>query len=621
MSDLDDDERAHRMTFRRRALVLGGVQAAGLCALGWRFFNLQVLQEGRYAPLAEDNRINLQIIAPKRGRILDRNGVELAGNDEVFRASLIPALTQDVRASLAQFRRIIPLSADDAEKIARRAKSQNRNIAIPIASDLTFEQVAKINVFAPQLPGIRTEIGWRRRYRQGSAVGHIVGYTGRVERLSLDDDAVMRLPGAKIGKSGIEAGQEAILRGRGGSQKIEVDARGRIVRTLETLDPVAGRDVTLTIDIALQRRVMERLQVERRASCVGIDIATGGVVVMASTPNYDPAEVADGLTDEAWQRLAGSAEHPMTHRAISGQYPPGSTFKMVTALAALQAKRVNTVERITCTGRYVLGDTTFRCWHRSGHGAVNIHEALRSSCDVFFFEMARRLGIETLADVARLCGLGTAYDCGLSDPKAGLVPDPDWKRGRLIGSWLGGETILAGIGQGYMLTTPVQLAVMTARIASGKAIVPSLVKRGADEDAPHFDDLGFDEAHLRTVRSGLVAVVNDPEGTGKNAALGPGMPQVAGKTGTSQVSRASSDSAQEALPWKLRDHALFVSYLPAGAPRYAFSAIVEHGGGGGATAAPLVRDLMTMVLERDAAVMQGAVRDGPAPAAAADREG
>jgi penicillin-binding protein 2 len=621
MSDLDDDERAHRMMFSRRALILGGVQAAGLGILGLRFFNLQVVQEGRYAPLAEENRINLQVVAPKRGRILDRNGVELASNEEVFRAILIPALTADVKASLAQFRRIVPLTQEDAEKIARRAKKQNRNIAIPIASDLTYEQVAKINVFAPQLPGIRTEIGWRRRYRQGPAVGHIVGYTGSVERLSLDDDAVMRLPGARIGKSGIEAGQEAALRGRGGAQKIEVDARGRIVRTLENLDPVAGRDVALTIDVGLQRRVMERLQAERRASCVGIEIATGDVVVMASTPGYDPAEVAEGLSADAWQRLAGSAERPITNRAISGQYPPGSTFKMVTALAALQAKRVNTVERVTCTGRYVLGDTTFRCWNRSGHGAVNIHEALRSSCDVFFFEMARRLGIETLADVARLCGLGTAYDCGLSDPKAGLVPDPDWKRGRLIGGWLGGETILAGIGQGYMLTTPVQLAVMTARIASGKAVVPSLVKRGADSAAAAFESLGFDEAHLGAVRNGLIAVVNDDEGTGKNAALGPGMPRVAGKTGTSQVSGASSDRAQDALPWKLRDHALFVSYLPAAVPRYAFSAIVEHGGGGGAVAAPLVRDIMTMVLERDAAAPLGASGLGVAAPAAPGREG
>ncbi len=609
------------MMFSRRALILGGVQAAGLGILGLRFFNLQVVQEGRYAPLAEENRINLQVVAPKRGRILDRNGVELASNEEVFRAILIPALTADVKASLAQFRRIVPLTQEDAEKIARRAKKQNRNIAIPIASDLTYEQVAKINVFAPQLPGIRTEIGWRRRYRQGPAVGHIVGYTGSVERLSLDDDAVMRLPGARIGKSGIEAGQEAALRGRGGAQKIEVDARGRIVRTLENLDPVAGRDVALTIDVGLQRRVMERLQAERRASCVGIEIATGDVVVMASTPGYDPAEVAEGLSADAWQRLAGSAERPITNRAISGQYPPGSTFKMVTALAALQAKRVNTVERVTCTGRYVLGDTTFRCWNRSGHGAVNIHEALRSSCDVFFFEMARRLGIETLADVARLCGLGTAYDCGLSDPKAGLVPDPDWKRGRLIGGWLGGETILAGIGQGYMLTTPVQLAVMTARIASGKAVVPSLVKRGADSAAAAFESLGFDEAHLGAVRNGLIAVVNDDEGTGKNAALGPGMPRVAGKTGTSQVSGASSDRAQDALPWKLRDHALFVSYLPAAVPRYAFSAIVEHGGGGGAVAAPLVRDIMTMVLERDAAAPLGASGLGVAAPAAPGREG
>lgn len=599
MADDDTEQRLARQTFSRRALVVGGVQAAGLGLVGWRLFNLQVVQEGRYAPLAEENRINMQVFAPRRGRILDTAGLVLADNDEVFRVTLTPVLAGDVASVLALVRRIVPLTPDEVEKIARRTKKQSRNSATVIATDLTFDQVAKLNLLAPQLPGIRTEIAWRRRYAQGSAVGHVVGYVGSVERLSLDDDAVMRLPGARVGKSGVEAGMETVLRGHGGAQKIEVDARGRIVRNLEQFDPKPGRDIALTIDTRLQRKVLDRLAQDRRASCVAIDTRTGAVLVMASTPGYDPAEFSDGISEAAWRRLTSSADNPLLNRAISGQYPPGSTFKMVTALAALQAKMITTEERISCDGSFALADTTFRCWKREGHGSMALHEAIRSSCDVYFYELARRLGIESLADVARLCGLGTVYDCGLSDAKPGLVPDPDWKRGRKNAKWLGGETILTGIGQGYMLTTPLQLAVMTARVASGKAIVPTLLKREAGAPEAYFAELGFDEAHLAAVRRGLIAVVNEDGGTGANAQLGDGQPRVAGKTGTSQISRASSDTAQEHLDWGLRDHALFVSYVPAEQPHFAFAAIVEHGGGGGATAAPLVRDVMRMVLEHE----------------------
>jgi penicillin-binding protein 2 len=601
--DSDDDEQ--RMQFTRRSLVLGGVQAAGFGVLGWRLFNLQVVDQGRYAPLAESNRINLQILAPKRGRILDVRGTVLADNEEVFRVSIVPAFAGDVTSVLSMLRRIVPITSDDIEKIARRSKKQSRHLAIVIANDLTFDQVAKINVFQPHLPGIRTEVAWRRRYQQGPAVGHIVGYTGGIERLGVDDDAVKRLPGARIGKGGVEAGMEVALRGKGGAQKIEVDARGHLVRNLETIDAVPGQDLSLTIDTELQRKVVERLQQERRASCVGINIQTGAVVVMASTPGYDPAELADGITGGAWQRLAASQEKPMINRAISGQYPPGSTFKMVTALAGLQANHISPSDHITCGGSFGYGKRSFRCWKRSGHGAMALHDALRESCDVYFYELARRIGIETLSDVARLCGLGVTHSCGLVDAKPGLVPDPDWKRGRRNAGWLGGETVLTGIGQGYMLTTPLQLAVMTARIASGKAVVPTLIKPTPGSAETYFADLGFNPSHLDVIRRGLVAVVNESGGTGGRASLGEGAPIVAGKTGTSQVSRASSDTSTENLPWHQRDHALFVSYVPAGSPRYAFAAVIEHGGGGGANAAPLVKDVMSLVLAHEGIFSSG----------------
>ncbi|MGL4395656.1 MAG: penicillin-binding protein 2 [Hyphomicrobium sp.] len=611
----DDEEQTAKRRFSRRAIVVGGAQTAGVGLLGWRLFQLQVVEEGRYAPLAEENRINIQVIAPKRGRIFDRRGAVLADNEETFRATVTPSLAGDVAGVLNRFRLIHPMSQDDIEKLAKRAKKQSRNAPLIIANDLNFEQVAKINMLAPHLPGVRTEVAWRRKYPHGSAVGHVVGYVGSVERAGVDDDAVLRLPGMRIGKSGIEAGLETELRGEGGAQKIEVDARGHIVRNLETLEPRAGADLTLSIDTDLQRKVLDRLQRERRSTAVVIDIPTGEVVVMATTPGYDPAEIVDGISEESWQRLMSAEDKPMLNRAISGQYPPGSTFKMVTALAGLHANLIDPAERIACTGRYELGEQVYRCWKRSGHGKVNLHQALRESCDCYFFDLARRIGIEGIADMARVLGLGQTFTCGLAQQKAGLVPDADWKRGRWGAGWLTGETLLAGIGQGYVLSTPLQLAVMTARIATGTAVEPTMLRRGAAEPARQFASLGLDEAKLQAIRRAMIAVVNEDGGTGGNAMLADATLRVAGKTGTSQVSRLSSETAQNDLPWEQRDHALFVAYVPVNAPRYAIATIVEHGGGGGATAAPLAKDILDAVFaaQLDVASAPAATGDAAAP--------
>lgn len=601
MFEHDNEERQARRAFTRRAILIGGGQLLGFSALAWRLFQLQVLDEGRYDPLADENRTSLQVLIPKRGRILDRNGAVLADSEETFRVTLTPALAGDVASVLEEFRRFVPLRQDEVEQIARRAKRQSRNMPITIASDIPFDMLARINLFAPYLPGIRTEVAWRRRCRAGLAAGHVVGYVGSVERLSIDDDALMRVPQMRIGKSGVEAGMEQELRGDGGVQKIEVDARGRMMRNLEVRDPVPGRDVRLTIDSGLQWRVFERVRNERRAACVVLDVKGGEIVAMASTPSYDPALVTDTVDEAAWRRLLADKEKPLLNRAIGGQYPPGSTFKMATALAGLHMKAITPAEKLTCRGYYDLADHRFRCWNRTGHGPVSLHEALRESCDVYFFEVARRLGIDAIADMARMLGMGQIYNCGLPQQKAGLVADPDWKRGRWNAGWLAGETVLAGIGQGYMLASPLQLAVMAARVATGRSVEPTIIKYSGNPRAGEFPDLGLDETKLAAVRRGLKAVVNEEGGTGRNAALGEGKPLVAGKTGTSQVHSHSVNVPQEALPWEQRDHALFIGYVPADAPCYAVAAVVEHGGAGGTVAAPLVRDVIDSVLDVDPA--------------------
>ena len=599
MPDGDDHDRQQRSVLARRAVLLGLGQAAVLGALATRLYQLQVTEAARYAPLADDNRINTLALAPMRGRILDRFGTLLAGNDEAFRVTLVPALASDLPASLERLAQIVPLPPEEQAKVLARARKQAPNLPIVVALDLSWEQVARVNLHAPELPGIEAETYGRRRYIHGTTVGHVVGHVGAIERIGLGDDPVLRIPGMRIGRTGVERGMDARLRGVGGAIRREVDARGRIVRDLLRTDPRPGSDVVLTIDLELQQLVLKRLAEEKRGAAVVLDVASGEVVAMASVPAIDSAQIAAAPVRTGTRRLERRGADPLVNRATSGLYPPGSTFKIATVLAALEAGAVDLRERIECTGSFEYYDRTFRCWKRSGHGRCDLHRAIRESCDCYHYEIARRVGIEKIAAMAVRLGCGQVFAAGIAPQSAGIIPTPSWKRGRYGKPWVGGETLLAGIGQGYVLTTPLQLAVMTARTATGRAVVPTLVRPEAGKAPPQFAALGISERSLGALRRALHAVVNEDGGTGTRASLGEGEPDVAGKTGTSQVNRRSTDRAQDDLAWEERDHALFVGYVPAQAPRYAVAAVVEHGGGGGVTAAPLVRDIMLDVLRRD----------------------
>lgn len=602
MFQRQSDDRIERRQFTRRALLFGALQVCTFGLIGSRLFRLQVLDGARYAPIAEDNRINIQMLAPTRGRIFDRFGEVLADNREAYRAVLVPTLAGDVRAVVAQFSRLVPIAPDEQERIAQRAR-RSANVPVLLTSDLTFEQIAEINLFAPQLPGIRTEVDSRRQYYHARTVGHVVGFVGAVERHAMDDDPLLRLPGLRIGKTGVERGMEEPLRGEAGHVKHEVDARGRIVRNLEQIEATGGGDIVLTIDTKLQASVLQRLQKERRAAIVAMDVTSGEVVAMASVPQFDPVaasiEAPPPRGPRQARRVPKLHDNPMLNRAIRGAYPPGSTFKMVVALAALESGVVSLRERIPCEGRFEYYNHTYRCWKRRGHGPCDLHRAIKESCDCYFYEIARRTGIEAIAKMARRFGLGVLHDCGIAHQRTGVVPDPEWKQTRLGKPWLGGETILAGIGQGYVATTPLQLAVMTARIASGRAVAPQLVRPAPGVVPAVPPSLGLKPEWLDAVRKALFSVVNEDGGTGSNARIESDGSKVAGKTGTSQVSRLSSERSQGELKWEHRDHALFVGYAPAAAPRYAVVAIVEHGGSGGQSAAPLVRDVIEELLERD----------------------
>jgi penicillin-binding protein 2 len=598
-----DDESRIRNRFTRRALLVGGTQTALLGLIGHRLYDLQINSAERYALLADENRINVQGIAPIRGNIHDRFGLLLAESRENLEVTIIPDLARDVPQVLDRLAGIIKLDAEERARVVAATKRQSKLAPILVRAGLTWEEFARVNVLAPQLPGVFAQVGMKRVYYRGSDVGHVVGLVSLPDKDDLNVDPALRLPNLKIGKSGVELGMEAALRGEPGEIRREIDAHGRIVRDLNERPSVNGRNLMLTIDTELQASVLKRMAAEDHSAVVALDARSGDILSLASTPVYDTAAVAEGISAEDWKRIVETPGNPLVSKAIRGQYPPGSTFKMVTALAALDAGLVTTKTRITCRGEIEIAGQRFGCWKRGGHGGVRLNDALRLSCDVYFYELAKLCGIERIADMARRLGFGQIHQCGIGGQKPGLIPDTEWKRSALNRRWFLGETLHAAIGQGYVLATPLQLAVMTARLATGKTVTPRLIRQtlaGATGDV--VPDLGISTVALDAVRAGLRAAVNEG-GTGSAAHLGIKGVVMAGKTGTAQVTKLSRGRSSASLERRLRDHSLFVGYAPYEAPRYAVAAIVEHGGGGSAAAAPLVRDVMRMLIERDPAAM------------------
>ncbi|MDH3580036.1 MAG: penicillin-binding protein 2 [Hyphomicrobiales bacterium] len=599
MKDSRELMKIQKRRFTRRALMIGTGQLGLFGLLGWRLHSLQVVEASKFALLAEENRINLQLLAPERGLIVDRFGKTVADNTNSYRVLLVPDLSNDVAASLDRLERIITVSEEARARVLRQARRQSPYIPIVVANSLTWREFAQINILAPGLPGIQTDILPVRRYRNGYAMAHIVGYVGAANKHEVNDDPVVRLPGFRIGKSGVERGFERALRGVAGNVKLEVDARGRAIRKLEQIGAHKGRELVLTIDEHIQAKAMERIAEERRAAIVALDARTGEIIAMASTPSYDLNSIVKGLTANYWNDLASAPDDPMTNKAVRGQYPPGSTFKMVTALAGLEAGVITEKTKFHCYGGYSYHRAHFGCWKRGGHRAVRLHKAIKQSCDVYFYTVAEKIGIKKLSAMGRKLGLGQTYDFGFPQQKAGVMPTPGWKRATLGLPWYGGETIIAGIGQGFVLTTPLQLAVMTARIATGRQVVPRIVRPDPDEPAKLPEKLGIPEDHLQAVRTGMWAVVNEGGGTAGRARLGIAGVEMAGKTGTSQVNSASSGRKSSQLKWEQRDHGLFVAFAPADNPRYAVAVVVEHGGSGSRAASPVARDIMIELVNRD----------------------
>lgn len=594
-----------RRVISRRGLLLGGAQLGIAGTLFWRLRDMQLNQSEQFHLLAEENRINLRLLPPTRGLIVDRNGVMLAGNEQNYRVVIKRDDAGDIDLVLARLARLIPLSEEDIER-ARRDMLRNRPfVPVTVAERLSWEEISRVASNAPALPGVTPEMGLSRSYPLREDTAHVVGYVGPVSERDLEaletPDPVLMIPRFQIGKSGVERMAEDRLRGRAGSQRVEVNSVGRVMRELDRVEGTPGGNVHLTLDAKLQNYALERLH-GHSAAAVVLDIASGDILALASGPSFDPNLFVRGISTTDFRGLLDNDYRPLVNKTVQGMYPPGSTFKMVTSLAALEAGVTDGQERVFCPGHMDVSGNRFHCWKRGGHGRVNLVSALAESCDVYMYEIAQRCGIDKINEMSTRLGLGIRYDLPITSVASGLNPTREWKRNNRNSEWRIGDTVNASIGQGFVLTTPLQLAVMTARLASNKAILPRLVRDPTESALPEAASLDLRPEWLRLIRRGMSETVNDRRGTAYSSRTVADDQLMAGKTGTSQVfsiTRAERDAGvrrQEDLPRNRRNHALFVNYAPVEAPRIAVAVVVEHGIGGSSTAAPIGRDIMLAAL-------------------------
>ena len=585
----------------RRGLLVGGLQLGFCGLLAWRMHHLQVEKADSFRLIADENRINVRLIPNQRGEIYDRNGVKLAGNEASYKITMVAEDAGDISLILERLSKIIKLSPEDINRSKAELDRSAKFLPVTIVDRLERDDIAKIAVNAPMLPGINPEIGFSRTYPLGEIFAHVVGYVGPVSSRDLelreDPDPLLRIPRFQIGKVGIERELETTLRGKAGIKRVEVNALGRVMREIERKEGSKGANLKLTLDTNLQAYVRARLGTES-ASVVVLDCKSGEILAICSSPAYDPNKFVRGISFNDYGILRDDNHRPLASKTVQDAYPPGSTFKMVTVLAALEAGIIDHREEIRCNGHVEVSSRKFHCWKRDGHGNVDLVKSLRESCDVYYYELAQRVGIEKIAEVARVLGLGKSFNIEMSAVTSGLVPDKLWKQNARSREWVVGDTVNSSIGQGYVLSSPLQLAVMMARIATGNEILPKLIKsiNGFENDAVP-GELSLNKNNLKLIRKALFEVTNDKRGTAYHSRVLDKKSKIIGKSGTSQVRNISTVERtlgvleNKDLPWNQRDHALFVNYAPYDDPKIAVSVVVEHGGSGSTVAAPIARDI------------------------------
>ncbi|MCJ1959809.1 penicillin-binding protein 2 [Novosphingobium mangrovi (ex Hu et al. 2023)] len=585
-----------RNSFDRRTVVLGSVQGGVACLLAARLGYLAVFENEKYQLEAESNRVNLSLIAPRRGWILDRHGTPLASNRADFRVDVIPERMHDKAETVAMLGDLLDLTPVARQDLQDKLEDARGFAPVQVASGLDLDRFSAVSVRLPELPGVVTQRGYSRYYPDGVNVGHLIGYVGAAsaEEYEKDRDPLLLTPGYKVGKDGLEKVFEKELRGKPGARRTEVTARGRIIRDLETRDDIPGDTVKLTIDAGLQSYAARRIGTES-GSVVVMDCHNGDILTMASMPSFDPNSFSDGIGRLEWKMLSDDDHVPLRNKVLRGLYPPGSTVKPMVSLAFREAG-LDPNETVYCGGGLRVGNRVFHCWNRRGHGQVDMAKGIYQSCDVYFYAMVQRMGMDVVAAMARKLGLGQEFDLPVVGQSYGTVPDPAWKLRKYDREWQTFDSVNATIGQGYFLVNPLQQAVMASRIASGLNLQPRLIHTGKPQ---HAESLGIPQDHLDYIHKAMSDVVNGP-GTAHRAALPMKDVLLAGKTGTAQVVSLSVSNGKTG-PFKYRDHGHFICFAPWDKPRYACAVAIEHGGGSGA-AYPIARDVMTYLWDKEAAM-------------------
>jgi len=586
-------------TLRRRLVVaIVGVLLLFALTLG-RLWHLQVTEGDQYRSLSENNRIRLKRVRATRGTILDRHGQILVDNRPSFDVALVPEDAHDVPRTLASLTRLLHADGNEFRSAMQAAANRPPFEEVILKRDLDWESIVALETHQLDLPGVSVQVGPRRTYPFNDMAAHLLGYVGEVSQQELANRQGYRM-GDLIGKAGAERYWEDYLRGIDGGQQVEVDAVGRKLRTLSEVEETPGNTLVMTLDRDLQLAA-ERAMGDHEGAVVALDTRSGAVLAMVSRPAFDPNVFARGVRRAEWKALTSDRQRPLNSKAVQGTYPPGSTFKVVMAAAALEEGVVNPFTQIFCGGGIWFGNREFRCWRPQGHGNVNVHEALVRSCDVFFYQVGQRLGVDAIAEYAHRFGLGAPTGITLEHESGGIIPSSAWKRQRFGEPWYAGETLSVAIGQGYVTTTPLQMANVIAAIANnGTVYRPQFVKRVETpdgtlvrEEEPVVErDLGFKKTTLLQIRQALSDVVNSNRGTGSKARV-KGI-EVGGKTGTSQVGKLGAERTKQGhMARERKDHAWFIAFAPVSAPEIAVAVLAEHAGEhGGTAAAPIAQQVI-----------------------------
>ena len=583
-------------TYNRRTFFLFLLKLSLFTAVGWRIYNIQILNSSKYKTLSKKNQIDLEIIFPLRGKIFDRNNILIANNEKVYDVYLIPENTKSINNTLNSLSKFISIDFAKRRKIINLASKVEKFEKIKIFENISWSVLEKIETNKYNLEGIFIAEDYLRIYPYNEVFSHLLGYISKPNQKELSLPFISKMPDLDIGKEGLEKSFNPILVGKAGQREIEVNSKGRIIREISKVDSIQGKEVSLSVDSRIQEYSVNLLKSYRAGSINVINIKNGEILCMASTPTYDPNKIIKKPNKEYWENILSNSLSPLTNRSLQGLYAPGSTFKMIVAIAALKYGVINSNSTHSCSGKIEFGNRLYHCWKTNGHGKMDVTDAIKQSCDVFFYEISKKLGIDKIAKVAKDFGLGQTFDISMPNQKKGIVPSKKWKKTTLGESWYAGETLISGIGQGFVLTSPFQLAVMTSIIASnGKIIEPTILKR----NNANFKTNNKYSKEIKIIKKAMFKVVNENKGTAFKSRLE--NVKFAGKTGTSQVrsislaERESDEFRKKEQEWKNRDHALFVGYMPYDDPQYAISVIIEHGGSGASTAAPIAKQVFNYI--------------------------